>query len=202
LSAAFAASRIETACLVSRAMRALAWLAFAWLLALMPVPARAADVLTLEAERSADGIRLDFGVRVVLPSAVEDALRRGVPLYFVARARVLRPRWYWRDERVARASRTWRLSYTPLTSSWRVSQGGLNQPYETLGEALLALSRLSGWKVADGTQIDPDERYEVEFSWGLDTSQLPPPMQIGIGAQPEWVIHVERTLELEPARRE
>jgi hypothetical protein len=197
LSDAFAAPRIETVCLRARLMRALAWLALALLLLGAPAPrAQGVDVLTLAAARGEDGVELDFGVRFVLPPPVEDALRRGIPLHFSARATVLRSRWYWRDERVGRATRSWRLSYQPLTSAWRVSQGGLHQSYETLSDALLVLSRSSRWRIADADRIDPDEHYYVEFSWGLDTTQLPRPMQIGIGGQPDWALGVQRTLRL------
>lgn len=189
-------TRIETAVVWARTMRALAWLALVLLLLAAPLRAQTVDLPTLEASRQ-DGVTLDFGVRVTLPPAVDDALRRGVPLYFVAEATVYRPRWWWRDERVARTARSWRLSYQPLTSTWRVSQGGLHQSYGSLEEALLAVSRSTRWKIADGAQIDADERYYVEFSWRLDTTQLPRPMQIGIGTQAEWSIGVERTLRLE-----
>jgi hypothetical protein len=72
---------------------------------------------------------LEFAVRLSLPRAVEDALHRGVPVYFVAEAQLLRNRWYWRDERVARVQRTWRVAYQPLTGNWRVGLGGLNQTH-------------------------------------------------------------------------
>ena len=35
-----------------------------------------------------------------------------------------RDRWYWRDERIASASRVWRIVYQPLTSNYRVTFGG------------------------------------------------------------------------------
>jgi hypothetical protein len=87
---------------------------------------------------------------------VEEALQRGVPVYFVAEASVLRSRWYWRDERVARVQRTWRLAFQPLTGTWRVGLGGLSQTYATLDEALAAVARIAGWKLAELSQLDPD----------------------------------------------
>jgi len=184
-----------------RAMRAPAWLAWlALVLALLAVPARGqggAELALLEGQRGEQGVMIDFAVRASLPRPVEEALQRGVPLYFAADVRVYRSRWYWRDERVARATKTWRLSYQPLTSSWRVSQGGLHQSYPTLGEALVPLTRSARWKIAEPGQLDPDERHYLEFSWRLDTSQLPRPMQIGIGGQADWQLGVERTLRLE-----
>ena len=179
-------------------MRALASLVLTLLL-LCPMrgEAQGVEVLTLAAARGEQGVEMDFAVRFALPPAVEDALRRGIPLHFVARATLLRPRWYWRDQRVTRASRSWRLSYQPLTSAWRISQGGLGQTYDTLSDALLAMSRVTRWRIADGAQVEHDEHYYIEFSWGLDTTQLPRPMQIGIGGQAEWALGVERTLALE-----
>jgi hypothetical protein len=157
-----------------------------------------AEPAQLELRRDEQGaVVLDFALRPTLSRAVQEALQRGIPLYFVADTRVYRERWYWRDERVARATKSWRLSYQPLTASWRVSQGGLQQSYGTLEEALLPITRNARWKIADAAQIDPDDSHHVEFSWRLDTSQLPRPLQIGIGGQAEWQLVVERTLQLD-----
>jgi hypothetical protein len=143
---------------------------------------------------------------VALPRAAEDAALRGVPLYFVATAALYKPRWYWRDDRVARVRREWRLSYQPLTSTWRLSQGGLGQSHETLAEAMSAMTRTSGWRIADAAEVDPEARHTLEFEWALDTAQLPRPLQIGLGGVPgvpgsEWAVGIERTLRLEPAPR-
>ena len=156
------------------------------------------ELAHLQTVRAEGVLALDFAVRITLPKAVEEALHRGVPVYFVAEAELKRNRWYWRDERVARVARSWRVAYQPLTSSWRVGLGGLNQTYPTLPDAMAAVSRSAGWRIADLGQIDPDSRYYLEFSYRLDTTQLPSPMQIGLGGgQSDWVIGVERTLRLE-----
>jgi hypothetical protein len=52
--------------------------------------------------------------------------------------------------------------------------------------------RVSGWKIAEASQIDDGGHY-VEFTYRLDTTLLPRPMQIGIGGQPEWTLLVEKT---------
>lgn len=174
-----------------------ALLAALWLAA---VPAQAqVEVLDLKASRDESSVSLDYQLRVTLPPAVEAAVLRGVPIYFRAQASLWRPRWYWRDERVGRAAREWRLSYQPLTSSWRVSQGGLGQGFASLAEALSAMTHSTGWRLADARELDPDSRPYIEFSWRLDTSQLPRPMQIGlggIGGASEWSLGVERTVKL------
>lgn len=155
------------------------------------------ELQTLRLERADGALSLDFAARIHLSRAVEEALQRGVPVYFTAQAQLLRNRWYWRDERVARVQRTWRLAFQPLTSTWRVGFGGLNRTQATLEDALASLSRLTDWKIAELAQLDPDSRHYVEFSFRLDTSQLPGPMQFGLTAQADWTLALERTLRLE-----
>lgn len=194
-------SRIETTVrhrFGPRTMWGPAWLALVWVLALLLAgPARAVELMELEARRDEGAVLVDFGVRLTLPRSVEDALQRGVPLYFVAEATLYRPRWYWRDERVAQVRRGWRLSYQPLTSTWRVSQGGLHQSYPSQGEALAAISRATRWRLAEVGMVAADEAYYVEFRYRLDTGQLPRPMQIGIGNAPDWSLSVERTQRID-----
>jgi hypothetical protein len=62
---------------------------------------------------------------------------------------------------------------------------------------LTVLSRSARWKVAELAQLDPESRYYLEFSYRLDNSQLPSPMQLGLGSQSEWVLGVERSLRLD-----
>jgi hypothetical protein len=172
-------------------------LALGALLGSPPAAAQAIEISALQATRSEGALMLEFSVRIMLPKAVEEALHHGVPVYFVAEADVKRSRWYWRDERVARVSRSWRVAFQPLTSTWRVGLGGLYQTVPTLPDAIAIISRSAGWRVADLGQLDPDSRYYIEFSYRLDNTQLPSPMQIGLGGQADWTIGVERTLRVE-----
>jgi len=173
------------------------WALCLGLLLLLPlrVAAQAVDLQQLQLVRRDADLALEFSARLTLGAAIEDALHRGVPMYFTARATVYRDRWYWRDERIARVSRTWRLAYQPLTASWRLSLGGLSQGYATLSEAIAPLSRISGWRLVELDKLEPGNRHHVEFSFGLDNSQLPQPMQIDLGG--DWKLGIERSLRLE-----
>jgi len=166
----------------------------ALLLALAQAPLRAEpmELESFELVRGDDGVLLSFSAQFELPRAVEDALLKGVPVYFVAEAEVYRDRWYWRDKQVATATRTWRLAFQPLTRKYRVTFGGLHQSYDNLFDALASLRRVVNWRLADPSQIDEDGHHYIEFSYRLDTSQLPRPMQIGIGGQADWSLKVER----------
>jgi hypothetical protein len=163
-----------------------------------PGPALAAsatiELSRLNVSRAEQGLLLDFETRFELPPGVEDALQRGVALHFLAEVELWRTRWYWRDKRVASTSRSWRLTYQPLTFSYRVSLGGLSQTYPSLTDAMRSLQRMSQWRVADAG--DADESEYVEFSYRLDVDQLPRPLLITIGNQPEWTLRIERTIKL------
>jgi hypothetical protein len=150
-----------------------------------------------------DGIYLNASVSFELPAVVEDALLKGIALFFVLEVDIYRERWYWTDPRVASAARTVRLAYQPLTRRWRVNIGpgvmgtsaGLratfNQNYDTLSEALSAVQRVARWKVAEVADIRPSADHRVNFSFKLDLSQLPRPFQIGVVGQREWSIALE-----------
>jgi hypothetical protein len=193
-----------------------AWLVCIYLaLASMPVVLAAAvqgeggptEIAQLQIERTADGVFLSATVRFDLPSAVEDALLRGVPLFFVAEVDVFRDRWYWYDKKLLSVERHMRLAYQPLTRRWRLNIASgtitssslgvaLNQGFETLGEALAAMRRVSRWKIAEASDLDADPKNNIEFRFRLDMTQLPRPFQIGALGQADWDISAATTQRL------
>ncbi|MBA4326778.1 MAG: DUF4390 domain-containing protein [Polaromonas sp.] len=174
---------------------------------------QAAEVTQLRMERSDDSVYLSATVRFELPMVVEDALLKGIPMFFVAEADIYRDRWYWYDKRVTTATRTMRLAFQPLTRRWRLNilpgaisvtglRASLSQNYDTLSEAMAAIQRISRWRIADAAEIDATSTHKVEFRFRLDLSQLPRPFQIGVAGQRDWAISVEdsRQLVVEPVR--
>lgn len=179
-----------------RPILARAWgLLLAVLLACAAAPARAdgLELTSFDLQREEEGLLLDYTARIELPRAVEDALQKGVPLYFVAQATVFNPRWYWRDKRIARVTRNWRLTWQPLTRRYRINLGSVSQNYDSLADALGAIQRATRWKLADSAALEDGDRQYVEFSLRLDTSQLPRPLQIGFGGDADWELALERT---------
>lgn len=184
-------------------------------LLLAPSPSAAAptEITQLRVERADDGVYLSANVRFDVPAVVEDALLKGIAIFFVVEADIYRDRWYWTDPRVASAARTLRLAYQPLTGRWRVNivsglitsssglRATLNQNYETLPEALSAIQRLTRWKIADASEIEADANYALELNFRLDLSQLPRPFQIGVAGQRDWTIsaQLKDQLRLTPA---
>ncbi len=157
------------------------------------------EISQLQVERVAEGVFLSAAIRFELPPSVEEALLKGVPMFFVAEADVYRTRWYWYDKRLLTAERHFRLAYQPLTRRWRINVASgaitagslglaLNQNFDTLPEALAAVQRISRWKIAESVDLDGESRQRVEFRYRLDLSQLPRPFQIGVLGQADWNI--------------
>lgn len=175
--------------------RLLGWFLALWMAWLAPAQAQSggAELASFGVQRSEDGLLLNYAVNFELPRGAEEALNKAVPLYFVAEAEVFRDRWYWRDKRIASAARVWRIVFQPLTFNYRVTFAGISQSYASRAEAFASIRRGGGWKIAEPSQLEEGARHYVEFSFRLDTSLLPRPMQIGIGSQPDWALSVERT---------
>ena len=181
------------------------------LLLLFSQASPAAELTQLSVERFEDGVHLSATVRFELPSVIEDALAKGIPLFFVAEADVYQNRWYWTDRRVASATRTIRLAFQPLTRRWRINivnglpnnsaglRATLNQNYDTLAEAMSAVQRLSRWRIADNAEIEADTPHRLEFNFNLDLSQLPRPLQIGVLGQKDWAISIRHNQRLQLA---
>ena len=172
-----------------------------------------AEIPILRAERSGNEVFVSANVSVELPTIVEDALLKGVPMFFMLEADLYLDRWYWYDKRISGAQRQLRLAYQPLTRRWRVTQSlgmgsdssqglSLNQSYESLAEALSVVRQVSRWKVAELADTDPTSKIKLLFRFRLDLSQLPRPFQIGAIGQSEWDIQgVARTALREEAAK-
>ncbi|MFC5496310.1 DUF4390 domain-containing protein [Caenimonas terrae] len=182
----------------ARLLAACVFLALAW-----PALAQGqgAEITQAQLERTEEGLFLSAAVRFDLPAVIEDALLKGIPMFFVAEAVLYRDRWYWYDRELSHVQRHMRLSYQPLTRRWRLtiaptvignSGVALGQSFDSEEEALAAVQRVSRWKIADAADISPHERYNVDFRFRLDVSQLPRPFQIGAVGQADWNISVFR----------
>ena len=136
----------------TRGRRKLLRLVAAAMIALaLPAPAARADVVPV---KSAE-LRIDEGevllsaeFDLALTPTLEEALQKGIPLYFAVEFDLTRARWYWLDEKVAEWSITYRVSYSPLTRQYRVASGPLGQTFESLDDVERFISRVSSRPVA------------------------------------------------------
>ena len=159
-----------------------------WLVALVcgvalavALPARGDDIEVTDARLSVaeDGslvLAADFAFELN-PRLVE-IVTNGVPLYFVVEFELVRPRWYWFDEKTAAKRLQLRLSYHALSRHYRLSTGVLQQNYATLEEALNVLRRVRNWQVRERVAGLVDANYEAALRMRLDPTLLPKPFQL------------------------
>ncbi|MDY0011941.1 MAG: DUF4390 domain-containing protein [Rhodocyclaceae bacterium] len=162
-------------------------LAGALLLALAGTPLaaenqiRSAEILSTE-----DGYVLNADIDLALTGRLEEAIRRGVSVYFTTELEISRPRWYWLDEEVVHRTLEYRLSYHAITRSYRLSVGSLHQSFETLEEAIRTMLRLRNWSVAERSALSPGQSYKVALRMALDTTQLPKPFLVTVIGSKDW----------------
>ncbi len=163
------------------------------------------EVTELRLEKSEGALLLQSSLRLDLSAVVEDALQKGMPLYFVTEAEITRDRWYWYDKKISTVARHYRLAYQPLTRMWRLNvsrepigsvgvASSLSQSFQTLPEALSAIRRTVNWKLADLTELDGDNKYTLIFKFRLDVSQLARPFQMTAGSNAEWNLATQKTI--------
>ena len=180
-------------------------------LTLTPLAASAAEptveLQNLKVEQSEGAVYASLQWNFQLPAPLEEALYKGVALYFVAEVEVTRERWYFYDKKLLSAQRHMRLSFLPLTRRWRVnvasqpfSSAGLGmslgQSYDTLDDALQPIRRIAQWNIGNAFDLEPDTKQNISISYKLDLSQLPRPMQMGAAGQSDWNIAWNKTQRL------
>jgi hypothetical protein len=120
--------------------------------------------------------------------AIEDAVTRGIPVYFAIDFELVRTRWYWFDKQLASATLEYRLTYSPLTRQFRLSRGALAQPFDSLAEALATIRNVRGWKVAGRGPAESPERLLARVRLRLDTTMLPKPFQVDSLTNHDWAL--------------
>lgn len=170
--------------------RFLLGLSLTLLLAFAPALARAAEGIEFNSaslEATDEGYRLSSSFSVELTRSLEEALMRGVPLYFMLQVEVTRPRWYWFDDVAIKATRNIRLSYNVLTQQYRASvDGSLHRNFSRLDDMLALLRRPGRWLVAEAGSLQKDASYTVAVQLSLDVSALPKPIQVSALGNGDW----------------
>jgi hypothetical protein len=164
-------------------------------LAVALLPARAqADVIPVEAAeiRVEEGeVLLTAEFALSFNATLEEALQRGVPLYFVLDAEIVRPRWWWFDEKAAQSSVQYRVSWQPLTRQYRVASGLLSQSFDSLSEVERLIGRVNSRAIARIGELERGIRYDAVVRLRLDVNQLPKPFQVNALASREWQLASE-----------
>ena len=132
------------------------------------------------------GWQLEAEFDIQFSQRLEEAVNRGVPLYFVVEFELSRPRWYWFDEKPVQFSQTYKISYTPLLRQYRLSNGNVYQNFTRFEEVTRVLARLRDFHIADRSAFKKDVTYQASLRMRLDTAQLPKPFQLNAIASRDW----------------
>jgi len=143
-------------------------------------------IKSFELERVDSDWLLNATFEIELSSGLEDAVQKGVVLYFQTEFDLTRSRWYWFDEKPAFAQRQARLSYQPLTQQYRIASEGFTFSAKTISEALQAVGSIGGWRVIEGNQLDAGKSYTAALRMTLDLSKLPKPFQVNALNNRDW----------------
>jgi hypothetical protein len=150
------------------------------LLALMAVArADGISIRKVAVQAAEEGQVLTAELDIKLTPVLDDALHKGVPIYFVLEFDLIRPRWYWANEKLASIHQPQRLSYNTLTRQYRVGIGAY-QNFATLQAALDTMSRVRRRLDIDGV-LQKGSTYSAALRYRVDTTRLPKPFQLHTG---------------------
>ena len=138
-----------------------------------------------------EGWLLEADFEIALNPTLEGALNKGVPLYFLLEFELIRPRWYWVNEKIIANQQQYRLSYNALTRQYRIGVGSLYQNFPNLIEALDVMSRVLRREEVDPGTLKKDTTYSAAVRLRLDTTQLPRPFQLNTFGSRDWNIGSE-----------
>jgi hypothetical protein len=144
-------------------------------------------------EANEDGYALSADMNINFNTRLEEAVNRGIVLFFAADFELTRSRWYWLDEQVVRRSKIFRLSYHALTRQYRLSTGAsaLHQSYASLDEALSVMSHVRNWQVLEKDEVKPGQAYLASLRMRLDLSLMPKTFQVSALANKDWNLSSE-----------
>ena len=155
-----------------------------------PAPANADTIPVKSAELRIDEgeVLLNAEFEFSLNPTLEDALEKGIPLYFALDFELTRGRWYWLDEKVTQTALVYRVSYNALTRQYRVASGLLTQTFNSLEEVERFIGRITSRRVASAEALTKGAKYDAAVRLRLDVNQLPKPILINALASREWTL--------------
>lgn len=155
------------------------------------VNAEGIKIKSFELEKVDSDWLLNASFQIELSPGLEDAVQKGVVLYFQTDFELTRSRWYWFDEKAIFVQRQTRLSYQPLTQQYRIASDGFIFSAKTIAEALQATGTIGGWRVVDNSQLDSSKTYTASLRMALDLGKLPKPFQVNALNNREWNVSSE-----------
>jgi hypothetical protein len=146
------------------------------------------DVRRVTVATADDHYVLEANIDIVLSAPLEDALHKGIPLYFLLEFEMVRSRWYWFNDKAVSRQQQYRLQFNALTRQYRIGVGAFYQNFPTLAEALQVMTKVRRREDLDPGTLSKGTTYTAGLRLRLDTSQLPKPFNLNALGSREWNI--------------
>ena len=133
------------------------------------IPVKTAELRVEEGE-----VLLNAEFELSLNPTLEEALQRGIPLYFVLEVEIARPRWYWLDEKVlADVDDVARVATRRSRGSTASSSGLMAQTLDSLEEVERLIGRVTSRPIARARDLERGVRYDAVVRLRLDVEPAP-----------------------------
>ncbi len=140
-----------------------------------------------------DAWLLDVRLDLALAEAARQAFAEGVPLVLKLEVEASVERRLFPDDDVVSFTRKWQISYDAISERFVVTEGrgGDHVSHATQEEALEALARISGIKVADTATLPASGRFGMRVRATVEIGDLPAAVQMllfwkGWSRSTEW----------------
>lgn len=172
-----------------RVQLSLANLIFLLLILLLPVAVAQAEGIQIKSVSMTaveQGYEIGIDSEIALNATLEQALEKGIVLYFVTKFSLIDSRWYWLYDEVARSKLRVGLRYYALTRQYHLNHPTFSQSFNTLTEALQALGQLRDYPLIVKAALKQDVDYIASLRIWLDLTRMPKPFQVEALGSSKW----------------
>ena len=162
-----------------------------FLLALLPIDARADGFLIREAQAKFDKTSLSVTANfdLQLKASVEEALHNGVSINLITHLDLYKNRRYVWDERIARWAFVQSISYHSLTNRYVLSSSDSNdlQSFSSLADLFNSIEYFNFQSdILSDTLPASRQGYKLRLEIALDKTTLPAPLRVMSYVLPAW----------------
>ena len=138
------------------------------------------------------GYEISVDSEIILNATLEQALEKGIVLYFVTKFSLVDSRWYWLNEEVVRGKLRVGLRYYALTRQYYLNHPPFSQSFNTLKEALQALGQIRDYPLTIKSELKQDVDYIATLRIWLDLTRMPKPFQVEALGSSQWNLSSEK----------
>jgi len=150
------------------------------------IQAAGIQIKSVNLTAAGNGYEINIDSEIMLNDTLEQALEKGIVLYFVTKFSLFDARWYKLNDEVARSKFVVGLRYYALTRQYHLNHPVFSQSYYSLNEALQALGRIRDLPLTVKSELKPDADYVASVRVWLDLTRMPKPFQVETIGSSQW----------------